>query len=184
MSLAIIFVTMIYVGDLRTGSENVSFANLMKKVFVQSTASDVAYVFNSAIDYSKNSDLLMGKTYLTYIVKAIPLLDYPLRTDKILLEEYSTPGGDFFLDEPLMNFGVVGIIIYPLIELGIYYLILKKKTDYRFFLWIFLIATTFRTSWYGLLYIEKGIIYFIPIMYLIKIMFNKRRIKLNGEKNG
>ena len=39
----------------------------------------------------------------------------------------------------------------------------------------------FRTTWYVLYYIEKGIIYFIPIMYFI--LYYKKRKKRKKEKN-
>lgn len=174
---------MIYIGEFRVGNDAINFLDLVKKIFVQNTASDVAYVFNSSINYNKNNELLKGKTYVTYLVKTIPLLDYSYRVENILQEQYNTPGGDFFLDEPLMNFGIIGIIIYPIIELGIYYLILKKHSDYSFFVWIFLMATSFRTSWYGLLYIEKGIIYFIPIIYIIVKMFNSNKVGVRYGNN-
>ena len=126
--------------------------------------------------------LLLGKTYITYLIKAIPFLDTELRTDTILQEKYSTAGGDFFLDEPLMNFGWLGVILYPIIEMGIYLLILRKKSKYRFFVWVFLTTNTFRTTWYGLLYIEKGLIYFIPILYFILYFIEKNRREKYEEK--
>lgn len=177
---AIIF-SMIAIGEKRAGNNSTTLSNLVKKVLVQNTACDVAYVFNSAIDYNNSHQLLYGKTYVTYLVKALPFLDTNERTDFILQNEYATAGGDFLLDEPLMNFGIVGVVIYPILEMLIYYFILKKQTRYRFILWSFLIMSVFRTTWYGLYYIEKGIIYFIPIMYFL-LYFIERKGK-NNEKS-
>lgn len=186
IALAVLIIVMLGVmntiGEKRMGIDSVSVGKLIEKVFVQNTASDVAYVFNSAIDYNETHMLLLGKTYITYLIKAIPFLDTELRTDTILQEEYSTAGGDFFLDEPLMNFGWLGVILYPIIEMGIYLLLLRKKSKYRFFVWVFLIMTTFRTTWYGLLYIEKGLIYFIPILYFILYFIEKNRREKYEEK--
>lgn len=177
IGLLILF-TMNFVGEQRSGNSEISFTNLVRKVFIQNTACDVAYVFNSAIDYIYTNDLLLGSSYKTYLIKAIPFLNFDESTDLLLQKKYNTAGGDFFLDEPLMNFGVLGVLIYPFVEVLIYYCILKKQTKYRFFLWAFLIMAVFRTTWYGLYYIEKGIIYFIPIMYFILYY-----IERNGRKN-
>lgn len=89
-------------------------------------------------------------------------------------------GGEFILSEPYMNFGVIGIILFPIIEFCIYSMILSKNNRYRFFLYSFLMLTVFRTSWYGWMYIEKAIVYFIPIIYVItKILDNTTKKQKN-----
>lgn len=178
IGLAILFI-MNAIGEIRAGNNPIDVGNLVKKLFVQNTSCDVAYVFNSAIEYRYSNPLLLGSTYKAYLTKAIPLLQTTETTDMILKEKYDTAGGDFFLDEPLMNFGMLGVIAYPIIEILIYYAILKKQSKYRFFLWSFLIMTVFRTTWYGLYYIEKGILYIIPIMYFI--LYFIERLTINCQ---
>lgn len=175
---------MVYLGEVRAGNEqNLTFADIIRKSLVQNTASDIGYVFNVSIDFWKNNTLLKGESYTTYIIKLIPFLDSEVRVGKILNDTYGTPGGEFILSEPLMNFGIIGIIIFQIVEFGIYTMILSKQNKYRFVLYAFLIATTFRTTWYGWIYIEKAIVYFIPIIYFAtKVLDNTQAKKLQVGK--
>lgn len=180
---------MIFIGELRVNNtQNLTMMNIVKKVFVQNTAADIGYVFNASVDYSENQELLMGKTYLTYLIKLVPFVDSNVRAGKILNDNYATPGGEFILSEPLINFGMFGAIVFQLIEFGAYTIILSKNNRYRFFLYSFLMITVFRTSWYGWMYIEKAVVYFIPIIYWITKILNNtenKRKLINGvEVNG
>lgn len=169
---------MVYMGEMRVGNNtNINMSEILRKTLVQNTAADVGYVFNSSIDYYKNNDLLMGKTYITYIIELFPFVDSNLRAGHILGELYDTPGGEFILSEPLMNFGIIGVIVFQIIEYSIYTSILSKKSKYRFFLYSFLMMTVFRTTWYGWIYIEKAVVYFIPVIYFITKWMDKFSIK-------
>lgn len=177
--------TMVYMGEKRAGNEEyVNISSIIRKTLVQNTASDIGYVFNTSIDFYKNEDLLLGKSYITYIIKLLPFTDSDVRVGNILNEKYNTPGGEFILSEPLMNFGIIGVIVFQIIEYSIYTLILSKKNKYRFFLYSFLMMTVFRTCWYGWIYIEKAVVYFIPVIYIItKYLdeFEKKRISYKDE---
>ena len=180
--------TMVFLGELRADNiQDMTITDIARKTLVQNTAADVGYVFNTSIEYAETNELLMGKTYITYFIKLVPFLDSNVRAGKILNETYLTPGGEFILSEPLMNFGVIGILLFQILEFSIYSAILSKKNRYRFFLYSFLMLTVFRTSWYGWMYIEKAIVYFIPIIYCItKILDNteRKRNLVNGvEEN-
>ena len=183
-----ILLTMVYVGEARVKNNNsITIKEVFRKTLIQNTASDIGYVFNSSIEYAENEELLKGKTYITYILKLVPLVDSKLTCDKILNAKYLAPGGEFILSEPIMNFGFIGAIIFQIIEFAIYTLILSNKTKYRFFVYSFLMMTVFRTTWYGWVYIEKAIVYFIPIIYIItKYLdeFGKNRNKQNCKSNG
>lgn len=184
---SIILLTMVYIGEARVKNDkSITIKDVFKKTLIQNTATDIGYVFNTSIEFVKNEELLKGKTYSTYILKLIPLIDSKWTCEKILNKEYMAPGGEFILSEPIMNFGFIGAIIFQLIEFGIYTVILSKKTKYRFFVYSFLMMTVFRTTWYGWVYIEKAIVYFIPIMYIITKYideFEKNRKKQNFETN-
>ena len=172
---------MVYMGEKRAGNEkSIGIQDILKKTLVQNTAADIGYVFNSSIDFYKNNDLLMGKSYITYIIELLPFTDSSVRIGHILGEQYNTPGGEFILSEPLMNFGIVGVIGFQIVEYSIYTLILSKKSKYRFFLYSFLMMTVFRTTWYGWIYVEKAVVYFIPIIYVITKYLDK--FEENGEK--
>ena len=174
---------MVYLGEARANNTNdITLSKVLRKVLVQNTAADVAYVYNSSIDYYMSNNLLLGKSYQEYLIETIPLLDSDIRIDKMLAENYNAPGGQFILSEPLMNFGILGIVVFAIMEMFIYYKILSKNNRYRFFLYCFLILTVFRTTWYGLVYIEKAIIYFIPIIYFITKFLDSIDLK-NGKSN-
>lgn len=176
--------TMVYLGEARVDeSKKISITDMFRKTLVQNTAADIGYVFNSSIEYVKNEELLKGKTYGTYILELLPFVDSNQRCDKILNEKYNAPGGEFILSEPIMNFGLIGGIVFQLVEFGIYTIILSKKSKYRFFVYIFLIMTVFRTSWYGWVYIEKAIVYFIPIIYFITKLLDNYENRKNEESS-
>ncbi|NRS82860.1 hypothetical protein BD780_000085 [Clostridium tetanomorphum] len=165
--VTLIFIILSYVGERRTGNVSFGISDVLAKLVSQNTASDIGYVYNSSCDFVKNDNLLYGKTYLTYIEGLIPLVDTPYRAGLIIKNLYNTPGGEFILTEPLINFGMLGVIIIPNIYLFIFKIILKKRTVLRYNLYIFLIVTAFRYLWYGFSYIETAVIWFIPLLYLL-----------------
>ena len=59
---------------------------------------------------------MYGKTYLKYGVEVIPMLDYSESSIKILGRKYFNFGGEFILNEPIMNFGLSGVVIFFIIE--------------------------------------------------------------------
>jgi len=76
-----------------------------------------------------------------------------------------------------MNFGIFGIVGFEILELYFLRVIIKSKKRYSFFLYLFLVATTFRTSWYGIGYIETGIVYILPILYILTNFLDKRKVE-------
>lgn len=189
--IALVLFVMVYLGEVRaSNAKNITMADIVRKTLVQNTAADIGYVFNTSVDYYETNELLLGKSYFTYIIKLVPFLNSNIRAGKILRDTYETPGGEFILSEPLMNFGMIGVIVFQIIEFAIYSKILSKKSKYRFFLYCFLIATVFRTTWYGWIYIEKAVVYFIPIIYFtIRFLdsnikrYKERGIKVNELSN-
>ena len=170
----IAFVVLVYIGEYRSGRTEINFETITRKMLVQNTAADVGYVYNSAILYKEANGLMYGKTYLLYIIKIIPLISSAKYDAVAILQKtYNTAGGILNLAEPYMNFGVLGIVLFAIAELSIINFILKKKKDYNFFLYIFILATPFRVTWYGLMYIEKGIIYIMPVLYILYMIINR-----------
>ena len=164
----VLFILLSFIGEVRMQS-SFSINNVLLKLVTQNTASDVGYIYSIAVDYISEHSLLMGRTYVRYLVEAIPVLDASyLETTNILAKTYVVPGGSFILNEPLMNFGLIGIIIIPNIYIYIVHCIIKKNNAYRYILFLFLFSTAFRYLWYGLGYIETGILWIIPICFCIK----------------
>ena len=160
-----IFATMTYVGISRSGIADGS--SLLKNLVVQKTASDVAYVYNISIDNEIERGTLNGVTYGQYLVELLPGLEYKNSVVNILKEHYPFPGGEYILSAPIMNFGIIGVPIMAIVEFTFLRWCIKSKWKITMILYLFVLATLFRTNWYGLSYIETGTVYVIPILYFI-----------------
>ncbi len=163
----IVFSILIYIGSAREGNLSLKkFSDILSSLFSQSTASDVGFVYNSTIDYTKKYGLLDGKTFIVYLQGFIPLLDQPMRAGAIIGKIYSSAGGEFILTEPFINFGFVGIAVLMNLYIFVIYQLIKRQKTYAVIVFYFLIAASFRYLWYGPTYIETGIIYLIPFVWI------------------
>lgn len=162
--------------SVRMGN-SINLSNIFTKVLVQSTASDVGYTFDRAIDYTKKNDLLYGSTYLKYIKETVPMLEYKNSSINILNDEYYTVGGEFILNEPYMNFGILGIIVFSIIEFIYMYYLFKSKHIYSTFALYTLVFSVFRIVWYGISYVETALIWYIPLILLFIKILNKIKTK-------
>lgn len=161
-----IFLLFIYIGNIRAGEQFVvSTSGFMQSFFTQSTASDLGHVFNGTLEYVDQKGLLYGKTYITYLQGIIPILEQPLRAGHIIESYYHTAGGEFILTEPYMNFSFLGIVIIIPIYVCMVLKIIRKNSMYNRIVFYFLTVAAIRYLWYGLTYIETGIIYLIPLTY-------------------
>lgn len=166
----IIFLVFSYIGERRGGADNITLGSLFEKLFNQNTASDVGYVFNISCDYIKKYPLTHGKLLIFYLEQIIPDLAIPSVQncgDIFLDARYAYPGGAYILTEPLLDFGVLGVLIIPNVYLGLIYMFLKNKRQYKFYVYIFLVATVLRYVWYGMEYIETALVWFIPFFYYL-----------------
>lgn len=165
------FILMTFIGVMRSGSQTGS--SLIKNIVVQKTAADVAYIYNSSVDYEQNHGKLYGKTYGQYIAEIIPFTNYQDSVSNILDQNYPYPGGEYILSAPVMNFGLLGVPIMAIFEFYILNLLIKSKHKISIFMYLFLTATIFRSNWYGLGYIETGLIYIVPIFYIFGAKMTK-----------
>lgn len=176
-----IFVVFLYIGNSRAGEQMVlSVSSFWQNFMTQSTSSDLGHVFNGTIDYVNNKGLLYGKTYITYLQGLIPMFDQPLRAGHLVGVYYHTAGGEFIISEPYINFGYIGILVIITVYICIVEKIIKKNTLYGRIVFYFLTASAVRYLWYGLTYIETGIIYLIPLSYLLSKVL-KIKIKKKGN---
>lgn len=161
-----IFLLFIYIGNIRAGEQFVvSTSGFMQSFFTQSTASDLGHVFNGTLEYVDQKGLLYGETYITYLQGIIPMLEQPLRAGHIIESYYHTAGGELILTEPYLNFGFLGIVIIIPIYVCMVLKIIRKNSMYNRIVFYFLTVAAIRYLWYGLTYIETGIIYLIPLTY-------------------
>ena len=174
LSLVIVSV-LVLIGEKRNAN-SISLSDIPRKILIQSTAADISYVYNISIKYRKEHSLMYGKSYINYLKNTIPIKKVNT-LDFVLRDCYGSPGGLFLLSEPYMNFGILGIVMFAILECIVIEWILKQKSKYSYFLYLFILATQFRICWYGLYYIETGILYFIPLLYLIFSIIDQKMKK-------
>lgn len=183
--LTIIFVLLVFLvwlglyrDSFRTGLSDYSLTNIMKKLFVQSTAGDVVYVFDCAVHMWKRGDLLYGKTYLSWILNLIPGAGNELNASAYIRNYYFTMGGALFFTEPMMNFGIIGVFVTNIIFFLWYSFVVKKKTMLRAMIFMPMIIEIFRTAWYGRNGWELASFVEIPLLYLgITLITNRIVVK-------
>lgn len=165
----IIFLVFSYIGERRVGADSITLGSLFEKLFEQNTASDLGYIFNISCDYIKKYPMTHGKLLIIYLEQVIPNLSIPSvqNCPDILGARYAYPGGAYILTEPLLDFGMLGVLIIPNVYIGLIYMFLKNKTQYKLYVYIFLVATVLRYFWYGLEYIETALVWFIPFFYYL-----------------
>lgn len=169
-----IVLVFIWIGIKRTGDEYViSIIDLIKKCVIQPTACDVVHTFNCSVEMSKENGLLYGITYLSYIYELIPGLYDPYLTENVIAKSHVTAGGTLIFNEPLINFGIIGIIIFPIVFMQfIYFLLNKKNSKYWCGVWYVIVIMVFRISWYGLNYPITSIVWILPISLAIFSMLD------------
>lgn len=159
----------------RRQSQQANISNIVYNLIVQKTAADLAYVFNSSIHLAYTSKLYYGLTYSTYLFNLIPMASTPYLPEAILQKAYNTAGGEFILCEPVINFGLYGILLFELFEIFLLYLLLSEENT-RFFrsILMFIVFTQFRILWYGRTYIMTSIFGFIPILLFLNYLLSSK----------
>ena len=148
----------------------------MKKVIIQNTATDIAYLYNSTIDYISTNQVRDTPFFYHNIISIIPGLDnlFDIESAGSFINRlYKGPGGEYILIQPLIDFGYWSIIPFVYVHMFILNFIFKRKSDYFFLVYVFLIAGTYRVIWYGITYIQTGMFFIIPILYIICLNVNK-----------
>lgn len=161
--------------NIRNG-EKISLSQNLKTLITTPTISDVSYIFNVVIAYSKSFSKLNGSLFLTNIFSIIPLYNNDL-FGTLMSSVYPYPGGEPWLAQPLLDWGKIGLIFSPIIDLCLLKVITLK--DNRFFKMEYLafLCLVPRAVWYGRSYTFTTLIFFVPIMYLI----NKLIISFNSN---
>jgi len=147
-----VLLILIWIGLTRTkmgDSSGVSLSLLIKRLFIQSTACDVSYVFNCSVELMNTNRLAHGYTYLSYLLNLIPFIDTGMDASSFIREYYFTVGGCPFFAEIIMNFGLYGVIPVLFLFFSFFNLILHKITNYRILFFIPIVLFTFRIAWYG-----------------------------------
>ncbi len=166
---------------LREG-KSFNLFSLIRDILVQTTSCDIMHVFNTAFEYVENVGLTYGSTYLNYLYKIIPGFGNHMDYSSILDNYIANPGGGYFLSEPYMNFGYIGVLLFSILLLTVIYLLCKYSNSYTYLLYTCLVAASFRIMWYGLIYIHKSYIMIIPGLFIFMIFFDKKVVPIISNK--
>jgi len=154
------------------------------------TALDVLFVYVSAFEVISSLDGLAGGfTYIRYLRGLFPSIIVDPQDDVYGYTSYLSnivpnTGGGYFVTEPVLNFGY---ILGPLLAAAIYFLIYLVPFKFKMpalarSLWYYIaIITLFRTVWYGLIYIEKIYVNFLPLLLVIYILLQWSGVEKRDE---
>lgn len=164
---AIIVPVFVAIGTLRSGSDALGVGELLRSVAIQSTACDVTYIFNCAVDLYYRGIQLGGETYLSYLVNCIPLLDDPYAFATVIERYYFTPGGGLFFAEAIANFGFLFSAVCSLVYLSLVAAVIARGGTWSYLVYSALMICVFRSAWYGLNYPITTIVYFVPFVMIV-----------------
>lgn len=126
--------------------------------------------------------LYPGETYVGHILRIPPAflkLPRPPIAYEYIDQQIPLTGGEYFLNEPIINFGIVGVVIYAIFLVAVANWasrsLERAAISERINIIHFLIAGTFvtlmfRTLWYGLGALVKGVIIASIIGVFLKII--------------
>lgn len=165
-----LFALLIAIGLYREGSRvnntDFTFVNIIHKLLVQATAGDVIYVFDCATDMWKKGHLVYGITYIDWLLNLIPGGSSKYQAAHYIKRWYFTMGGALFFTEPMMNFGMIGVLISNVLFCLAYFWVTKKSTILRAMIFMPMVIEIFRTAWYGRNGWELAVFVEIPIIYI------------------
>lgn len=169
-----IIIVMIFavIGNVIRGAST-DFESILTSMFVQGSMVDMMYVFNTGVDYADRFGFIHGQTLTVYLDKFFLLNDSHNSYTAFLNNYARNAGGGYALTDGYLNFGYPGVFVQVLIQLLWINFCLKKKNNYRYFCYCFMIAMCFRYSWYGYYYYEKTPIVYVPLFLLIQFVFYK-----------
>gem|GEM_PF-714927 len=143
----------------------------------QNTAGDIIHIYNTAFHYTREFGFLYGKSYLMYIYSILPFTGGRYNNEylftNILQNRFYNLGGGYFLTEPYINFGYVGIAVYSLLFFILLKYIVKKPNFISYMYYGVFVSAIFRLQWYGMIYIERSFIQIIPFILLLQLLIRK-----------
>lgn len=163
--LAVIFAAIVGFKRNDSGS-TITIKYFLTNLFIQGTAGDTVYDFNCSADMWHTGEGLYGITYIDYLLQLIPGASTSYTPAEILFKEYNTMGGSLFFGEAMMNFGIVGVIIFNVIFMAFFNSFLNSTKHIKGWMWIPVVIEVFRICWYGIdgwilaAFIEVPILYF------------------------
>ena len=171
----VLLVVLLILNNIAAARNNAGITNNFYSLLVTPTISDVGYLFNVAIDYLNKYGSLHGKILLSNFISAIPLSNGLGFTDIINSVNYMNPGGEPFLAEPIMDFGKYGVVLIAFLDFFLFRFFVEFKNKFFKLEFLLLLCSIPRIVWYGRSYVFTGVLFFIPILFLINRFINKER---------
>lgn len=162
----IVIPTFVAIGSLRSSAGAFDIGELLRSITIQSTACDVTYIFNCAVDLYYRGIQLNGETYLSYLVNCVPFLEDPYAFATVIEQYYFSPGGGLFFAEAIANFGFLFSILFSFSYLALVAAVISRGNTWSYLVYSTLIICIFRSAWYGLNYPITTIVYFVPFVIL------------------
>ncbi len=152
-------------GGLVRDGYSLTIESLTYSIYAQQTVSDVVFVFLSSIQYFyENGNTFEVLNNLLFGLFPGPFYGVvsPYNFTIYLSQKFATnPGGGLFVSEGILAFGPLGAIIYSILYTLIIRYLFKVKSRIMSAVFITLVIMSFRTSWYGMIYCYKPILFSI-----------------------
>lgn len=170
--MVILFIFILnYIASIRN-QDHITFAQSIANILVTPTTSDVSYIFNTVIDYFQKYSILNGTIFKTTLFSIIPFYDNNSLAN-LLSAIYPYPGGEPWLAQPLLDWGMVGLFISPFIDYLFFRFWILKDNSFFKIEYIALLCLIPRAVWYGMSYTFTTLIFFVPLMYLMNLLILK-----------
>lgn len=173
-----------YVGNIRLGDSQLHwFSTSVDFNSLPGGAGNIAVGYVAAFWLVEKGgfELLLGQTYLDQLIRLPPAflgLDRPPLAYDYVNDNFRLIGGEYFLMEPLINFGIIGLPVFVIIFSWITNFMLGLMRDGSQGEGIVLllvagtyIALSYRTVWYGISPLVKPLI----IAFLVGFAFDFSR---------
>lgn len=172
--VSILFLILLNVIVILRNHGQLTLNNAITSIIVTPTLSDVSYLYNVSIDFWQKYGILHGQIFKSDLISIIPFTT-PQGFDSIIRYNYFSPGGEPFLSQPLMDWGIVGLIIRSFLDCLLFKLITIPKNSFFKLEFITILCSVPRMVWYGRSYLFSSLFFFIPIIYIINRVIDKNR---------
>ena len=166
--IGILLAFIIFLNDLasvRSGGK-FSLKNGINSILVTPTISDVSYIFNTVIDYSKLNSTLNGKLFFSNLLSIIPFNSNNVFSN-IISNAYPYPGGEPWLAQPLLDLHTWGLIVFGIVDFIFFKLLVIKKNLFFKMEYIALLCLIPRAIWYGRGFVFSTMFFFVPFMFIM-----------------
>lgn len=159
--------------SLRQNNQSMGISDLVQGLLITPTTADVGYLYNVSIDFLKKFGPLNGEIFIANLQSIVPLAE-PMGFDKIITSaSYANPGGEPLFAEPIIDFGMKGIFLIPILDFLIFYFFVRLKNVFFKKEFLVILCLIPRIVWYGRGYAYTSVLFFVPFLFFIDYCANK-----------